>query len=408
MYIKPFSDITTNEYISNQNSIRLDDIDRLTNEEIMSNDIAILTENIYQKFFIAPVVIYEEEKGKRSIEQSKTTQYVDPFLTGYSPRYCNNVDALVMKFYYSFEGEEQLFRCKASTFSLKCYPNIEIEDNYIVFTITKTINDVKHLGQEKIIQEVNESLDSIKQGIEYVNNDIKKYNEKLKLNVWKELNAKKANVKTYFDVSKMFEIQLEKNEYAKKHIPIKRNIIPIAHEFKSENYYDLKDSDYIDILESIKHTASTYERTPKSYKNMQEEDIRNTLLAALNATYKGNANGETFRNNGKTDICIEQENRAAFVAECKMWIGSSAVEKAIDQLDGYLTWRDCKTALIYFVRRKDFIGVLEKLRSKLSQIDRIKKVKEIDKNEFDCMFYSKSNPGQQIRVRVMIFNLYSE
>ena len=49
MYIKPFSDITTNEYISNQNSILLDDIDRLTNEEIMANDIAILTENIYQK-----------------------------------------------------------------------------------------------------------------------------------------------------------------------------------------------------------------------------------------------------------------------------------------------------------------------------------------------------------------------
>ena len=99
---------------------------------------------------------------------------------------------------------------------------------------------------------------------------------------------------------------------------------------------------------------------------MQEEDLRNTLLAALNSTYLGKATGETFRNNGKTDICIEADDRAAFVAECKMWTGSKAVAKAIHQLDSYLTWRDCKTALIYFVRRKDFISVVDTMGAKLN------------------------------------------
>ena len=140
---------------------------------------------------------------------------------------------------------------------------------------------------------------------------------------------------------------------------------------------------------------------------MKEEDLRNTLLAALNATYKGNANGETFRNRGKTDICIEQENRAAFVAECKMWTGQAEVSKAVSQLDGYLTWRDCKTALIYFVRRKDFIKILETTEETLRKIDNMRMVKIIDKNEFECMYLSESNPGQQIKMRVMLFNLYS-
>ena len=140
---------------------------------------------------------------------------------------------------------------------------------------------------------------------------------------------------------------------------------------------------------------------------MQEEDLRNALLAALNATYKGDATGETFRNKGKTDICIEKDNRAAFVAECKMWTGPKEVKSALEQLDGYLTWRDCKTALIYFVRRKNFFSILDSVKATLMELPFMKQVQEIDKNELKCCMVSESNPGQLIQVRVMLFNLYA-
>ena len=32
----------------------------------------------------------------------------------------------------------------------------------------------------------------------------------------------------------------------------------------------------------------------------------------------------------------------------------------------------------------------------------------LDKNEFECLFLSKANPGQQIKMRVMLFNLHCE
>lgn len=171
------------------------------------------------------------------------------------------------------------------------------------------------------------------------------------------------------------------------------------------DYYCISEPDYFDILGTIKHTASTFERTPSSYKGMHEEDLRNTLLAALNGIYKGDATGEAFRKKGKTDICIERENRAAFVAECKMWTGKTEVAKAVSQLDSYLTWRDCRTALIYFVRRKNFLSILETARAALESIDGMKNVRLVDKNEFDCLFLSKENPGQQVKMRVMLFNL---
>jgi hypothetical protein len=87
---------------------------------------------------------------------------------------------------------------------------------------------------------------------------------------------------------------------------------------------------------------------------------------------------------------------------------TSAVQNAINQLDGYLTWRDCKTALIFFVKNKDFIKVLETVKQKLLIIPKIRQTKEIDKNEFECCFISDSNAGQIVTLRVMLFNLYSE
>jgi len=105
---------------------------------------------------------------------------------------------------------------------------------------------------------------------------------------------------------------------------------------------------------------------------------------------------------------IERENRAAFVAECKMWTGPKEVGKAIEQLESYLTWRDCKTALIYFVKRKDFFKTLETAEASLRSFEGMKNVNTLDKNEFECRFLSKANPGQLIQMRVMLFNLYCD
>ena len=170
--------------------------------------------------------------------------------------------------------------------------------------------------------------------------------------------------------------------------------------------YCIDDIVYNDILSFIKHTATAYERTPSLYKYMQEEDLRNALLAALNGSYKGTASGKTFRHKGKTDICIETENGVAFVAECTMWTDPEAVSITIKQLDNYITSRDCKTALIIFVRNKGFYEVLDKVKETLERVGYIKHITEMDKNEFKCQYASQSNPGQIIQMSVMLFNLH--
>ena len=407
--MKPFNDYDLGSIIKNQQETAHNKIESLSNEEIMANDLEVLAENIYQEFFIEPVTIYEEDFSKRKIEQGKISEYVDPFFRDYDDQKYIEVDGVIATFYYPYTGDADLFKCRASTFSLSGYPEISVDNEMVSFRIEQSLSKMKGENAEKVILgSLEYNLEKVKTGVSYANKDVEVFNASLRDQALEWLEKKRKNVEQFFDIATMLEVPIEKTEYAETHIPLKRKINPVNKHYQASDYYDISENDYNDILQTIKHTGSTYERTPGSYKTLQEEDLRNTLLAALNATYKGDAMGEAFRNTGKTDICIERENRAAFVAECKMWKGQKEISKAIEQLNGYLTWRDCKTALIYFVRRKDFMKTLEVANAALHDVEGMRNVKPIDKNEYDCLFLSKTNPGQQIRMRVMLFNLYCE
>lgn len=407
--MKPFQDYDLSKVIDEQWRKINKKIDSMTNEEIMANNLEKLAENIYQEFFIEPVKIYDEDFSKRTVKQGKIQKYIEPFFRDYYGHEYVEKDGIIAVFTYPYSGESDLFKCRASTFSLSGYPEIQLLKKEISISIERPLNEIDNpTAKDDLIRRVNSSIESIRNGISYCNKDVVNFNDSLKDNILKELQSKRKKVESYYKIATMFEVPIEKKKYAEKHISLKRNIVPIAHQDKSVSQYGISDNDYLDILMSIKHTASTYERTPSSYKALHEEDLRNTLLAALNATYKGDATGETFRNAGKTDICIERENRAAFVAECKMWTGQKEVNQAVIQLDSYLTWRDYKTALIYFVRRKDFLKILQSAEDALKNIESMKNVSPVDKNEFKCLYLSKANPGQQIEIRVMLFNLYCE
>lgn len=383
-------------------------IDNYTNDEILANDLELLAENLYEEYYIPLVDIHEEDITRRDIKQTMVSRKLYQFDRDIYQRDSVEIEGFEFSFYYPYEGETDLFKCQASTISCSPYPDIVLRDGFIIFKYEKTILEMNESNAKDIlIKTVERDLENIKRGISFANTDVTKFNNELRSTALAYLVDKKKKVESFFSVASMFEIPITKSSYSATHIPLKRNIVPISHVYDKQSSYCISDKDYIDILETIKHTGSTYERTPSSYKSMQEEDLRNALLAALNATYKGDATGETFRNNGKTDICIEKDNRAAFVAECKMWTGPKEVKSALEQLDGYLTWRDCKTALIYFVRRKNFLTILENMKVTLSELPFMRQVEEIDKNEFKCCMVSESNPGQLVQVRVMLFNLYA-
>lgn len=406
---KLFCESDLSQVLRNQSIKMLQRVDKYSNDEIMANDLEILADNCYEEFYVSPIEICDEEFEKRSIVQQKIEVQVDRFWSNATGKNTVTVDGISMKFYYSYSGEQDLFYCRASTFTVSGYPGVEIGSEYLCFHYNYRLTDMKNeQDKEKQFKQLEQDLTSIKEGASFVNNDVKAFNAGLRSSALKALNDRKEKVKQFYAVSSWFEVPVKKTDFAQNHLSVKRKIIPTTKAYNSSPNYYIADSEYMDILATIRHNCCTYERTPTVYKSLNEEDLRSILLASLNGLYQGSAVGEAFRNHGKTDICIEKDSRAAFVAECKIWNGKSTVPKALEQLDSYLTWRDCKTALIYFVRNKDFLGVINSMKSTLLSIDFIKQVKEIERNEFDCIMLSKSNAGQQVKVRVMLYNLYSD
>jgi hypothetical protein len=119
--------------------------------------------------------------------------------------------------------------------------------------------------------------------------------------------------------------------------------------------------EYEHILSVLRNMTLVLERSPAAFATMDEEAIRQHFLVQLNGQYEGQATGETFNAAGKTDILIRSGERNVFVAECKFWGGPAEFNRAIDQLLGYLTWRDTKTAIILFNTNKNMSAVLAKV-----------------------------------------------
>jgi hypothetical protein len=118
---------------------------------------------------------------------------------------------------------------------------------------------------------------------------------------------------------------------------------------------------YDDMLRVMATAVEMIGRSPKTYRNLDENSLRDQLLLALNNQYEGGATGETFNYEGKTDIFIRINGRVVFIGECKFWRGPKALLAAIDQLLSYLSWHDTKAAVVLFHRGRNLTAVLEQI-----------------------------------------------
>ncbi|WP_295664381.1 hypothetical protein [uncultured Mucilaginibacter sp.] len=122
--------------------------------------------------------------------------------------------------------------------------------------------------------------------------------------------------------------------------------------------YSIKREDVLAIIHILDNQGSQFEKTPASFENSGENDFRNILLVGLNTVFQGKATGETFNAKGKSDIYLNIAKGNILVCECKIWGGQKLYGETIDQLLGYLTWRENYGIMITFVKNKSLTNVL--------------------------------------------------
>jgi hypothetical protein len=168
----------------------------------------------------------------------------------------------------------------------------------------------------------------------------------------------------------------------------------------------LLDADYEHILSLISSMATVLERSPHAFATMDEDSLRFLLLVPLNSHYEGQVSGETFNFEGKTDILIRVQSKNIFIAECKIWRGQKELLAAIDQLLGYATWRDTKTAIIIFNRNKDFSAVVQQIRPTMESHPKFKRSeKQVSETAFRFAFKQRDDEARELTLTVLVFNV---
>jgi hypothetical protein len=167
-------------------------------------------------------------------------------------------------------------------------------------------------------------------------------------------------------------------------------------------------AEYEHILEIVHNMVLVMERSPKAFASMGEEDLRDHILVPLNGHYEGVATGETFNYDGKTDILIRYNGRNVFVAECMFWSGPKSLLDKLDQLLGYTSWRDTKTAIVLFSRRGDFSAVLRKVAETVPRHPCYKRdLGKRGETVFGYVFHQDSDVNREVFVTVLAFDVPS-
>lgn len=281
-------------------------------------------------------------------------------------------------------------------------------------TLELVIEKPEGTDPEEYEQALESQLDDIRFYVDAQADDLEGVNEEVEKRVRSAVSRRKERLQEQDEIADALGIPLEEDENAPDVDPIdveRKTVRPLPDEKGGgDPEPGIREEDYEHILKVIRHEGRTFESTPGTYQAHDEEGLRDILLAHLNGHYEGQATGETFRKKGKTDIRIEDGERAAFVAECKVWRGPQSAEDAVDQLLGYLTWRDCKAALVIFNKEnRNFSRIQDKLPNTLEDHPRFIKWEQCDEQgEWRAKFHSANDDDRTIRVQVFTFNVFVE
>ena len=310
-----------------------------------------------------------------------------------------------------FEGDEEVFQYRPSTFSLNP-PQGEIvgQEIHLIYEM------VEH-DAEKLNQMYQTELDKIKKYLEWAKDDVNNFNKDLESIVRRIVSQRKKKLLDDLNLVSALGIPIKHRE----NIPDTYTIPSVRKKLKIEPPKVSKEpfrpepilvsEEYVNILEAIYSMNLVMERNPKTFSKLKEEEIRNHFLIILNAIYEGQATGETFNNSGKTDILIRVDDKNIFVAECKFWGGEKKLLDTIDQLLGYTSWRDTKTSILLFNRTKGFSSVLKKigptvtLHSCYEREWRLESIKLSNETTFSYVFHQPKDINREIILTIMAFNV---
>lgn len=305
-----------------------------------------------------------------------------------------------------FEGDGEVFKVQPTTYSMSP-PRADIKNNNLILKIEGT-----DLAAEQVRNEINRTIAEIEGHLVTLRNNAQGLNSQIRSLARSVIEQRRGKLlkdrNLLGDLGfKIKEREGESRTYAAPEV--RRKLTPSLPTASSTPYKPeptLANADYEHILSVIQNMVHVMERSPSAFTSMDEESIRSHFLVQLNGHYEGQATGETFNYQGKTDILIRSEGKNIFIAECKFWSGPKKLIETIDQLLGYSSWRDTKVAVIVFNRNKDFSKVLESIQEASKGHSNFKRqIAFASETMFRYVFAHKDDSNRELLLTVMAFDV---
>lgn len=388
------------------------EISTLTAEKMDKTDKEAWVDYFVSRYEIAPIEIHPETMNIDLQEKEIAVYNQWHMLTGRAHEYVMR-PGFRATCVVEYAGDYELFGLTPSTFSLSVTYDVDRLDkpnkNGIGFLHFSYEMRQDAATGDAIRSHFDEKIRDFMECASRINTDVKKFNMNLRSSVESEIDKRIGQLDNFASLRQSLNLPLKRVKDAPmaKPIVLPKKKIKFSEPTPSnkEQPYSISDADYQNITNIIDSCCSMMEAAPKSYIGFEEEQLRDHILSVLNTHYV-NVSGETFRNNGKTDIYIPcSGDHAAYIAECKCWHGPKAFLKAIDQLFSYTTWRDTKVSVIVFNKKvKGFERVLSAIDETLN--GNSVSTTRPKHSQWTCKVQNERDE-RVVHVTVQVFNLYS-
>ncbi len=402
---RAFSEYDGFSMIENQKSAIAQEINHQNDDYILNVNKEEYIQHLISKFTIEPLEIHQDQLSVSSSEEMIPAEmHPNDYFMDRGAAYARDV----LTFHLPFSGDQQLLKVRASTYS-HLAPLITVEGNCICF---KIINF--NLTPERIKQESDNTINSLISQNSYLERDLNTFNNSIQTIASQAFDGRKQQLLRKNDLMSALGVPIRQagNTSSTFSVPAQRTKA-IAEKPKpkvTEKGYTpeptLDNTIYSQILKIIHDVGKQFERLPSTYSGKEEEHLRDHILLILEPNFEGSATGETFNKSGKTDILLRHEGKNVFIAELKFWHGQKGFLETITQLLGYLTWRDSKSAVVMFVKNKNFSSVLETAKEAIKEHPNyLGFVREEEEGWYHYRFHINDDENREVKLSLMLFHI---
>lgn len=400
-----FATSNLRQVIEHQEAAMAKEIAALSSAQILQASLDTLLEYFEQTYRMDPPQLLED---RIEVSQREVQVDVSHDRRRFIPRERSGpfyVPGTEFTLHVPFTGDSALFGCQAATFSLNP-PCGTVHGNELLLSQVRPSD-----GAADVKADLDRALTSVKQHLGWVERDVKAFNDTVRAKAETLVMARRKRLTESQAAAASLGYPMRMRDgaprtYAVPDVRRKVALPPLPSGRGGALEPTLASEHYEQILQIITSMVHVIERSPAAFRQMDEEAIRQHFLVQLNGQYEGQATGETFNFQGKTDILIRAGDRNIFMAECKFWKGPKALDAAVTQLLGYASWRDTKTALLIFNRDRNLTTVLREVPVVISKrADVVREVSVDGETTFRYVLRHPDDHEREVVLTILVFDV---